>query len=179
MQGKLLILNCLLTSGYNYVYATPAPDATTEKHLILHSILTGLDFSIAIILMLAVLNGLTTGVIMKLGQIVAVIVSYAVAAFLASQAGFAHAVVFVPAFIVMSIVCHYLVGALGLVDRIPIVGALDKYGGAIVNFIVAFIVIYYVANLFLNGIIPQETLDSWGWTRETLNKTIFISSLII
>ena len=48
----------------------------SEKILILHSLLSGLDILTAIILLVAVLSGLATGLVVKLGQIVAVIGSY-------------------------------------------------------------------------------------------------------
>ena len=56
----------------------------SEKILILHSLLSGLDILTAIILLVAVLSGLATGLVVKLGQIVAVIGSYVIAAVLAS-----------------------------------------------------------------------------------------------
>ena len=52
----------------------------SEKILILHSLLSGLDILTAIILLVAVLSGLATGLVVKLGQIVAVIGSYVIAA---------------------------------------------------------------------------------------------------
>ena len=174
MNEMLQIVYSVLSN----VTATPAPDASTEKHLILHSVLTGLDFVIAIILLVAILNGLTTGLIMKLGQVAAVVFSYALAAVLSSQAGIAQPFVFVPAFIVLSIACHCLVQALQLVDKIPVVATLDKFGGAVANFVVVFTVIYFVVNLLFGGLIPQSTLDDMGWTKEALNKTMFISSLL-
>ena len=59
----------------------------SEKILILHSLLSGLDILTAIILLVAVLSGLATGLVVKLGQIVAVIGSYVIAAVLASYVG--------------------------------------------------------------------------------------------
>ena len=84
----------------------------SEKILILHSLLSGLDILTAIILLVAVLSGLATGLVVKLGQIVAVIGSYVIAAVLASYVGLGREIVFVVAFIVLSIICRYLVQVL-------------------------------------------------------------------
>ena len=105
----------------------------SEKILILHSLLSGLDILTAIILLVAVLSGLATGLVVKLGQIVAVIGSYVIAAVLASYVGLGREIVFVVAFIVLSIICRYLVQVLRLVDKLPVVGTLDKFGGAVVG----------------------------------------------
>lgn len=67
----------------------------SEKILILHSLLSGLDILTAIILLVAVLSGLATGLVVKLGQIVAVIGSYVIAAVLASYVGLGREIVFV------------------------------------------------------------------------------------
>lgn len=142
----------------------------SEKILILHSLLSGLDILTAIILLVAVLSGLATGLVVKLGQIVAVIGSYVIAAVLASYVGLGREIVFVVAFIVLSIICRYLVQVLRLVDKLPVVGTLDKFGGAVVGFVVAFIVLYFVINLFFD-IVPQSTLDGMGWTKEAVQKT--------
>ena len=122
----------------------------SEKILILHSLLSGLDILTAIILLVAVLSGLATGLVVKLGQIVAVIGSYVIAAVLASYVGLGREIVFVVAFIVLSLICRYLVQVLRLVDKLPVVGTLDKFGGAVVGFVVAFIVLYFVINLFFD-----------------------------
>lgn len=149
----------------------------SEKVLILHSLLSGLDILTAIILLVAVVSGLATGLIVKLGQVVAVIGSYVIAAILASYVGLGRELVFVVAFIVLSILCRYLVQVLRLVDKLPVVGTLDKFGGAVVGFVVAFIVLYFVINLFF-GIVPQSTLDGMGWTKEAVRKTMFISGFL-
>ena len=149
----------------------------SEKILILHSLLSGLDILTAIILLVAVLSGLATGLVVKLGQIVAVIGSYVIAAVLASYVGLGIEIVFVVAFIVLSIICRYLVQVLRLVDKLPVVGTLDKFGGAVVGFVVAFIVLYFVINLFFD-IVPQSTLDGMGWTKEAVQKTMFIKGFL-
>ena len=69
----------------------------SEKILILHSLLSGLDILTAIILLVAVLSGLATGLVVKMGQIVAVIGSYVIAAVLASYVGLGREIVFVVA----------------------------------------------------------------------------------
>ena len=148
----------------------------SEKILILHSLLSGLDILTAIILLVAVLSGLATGLVVKLGQIVAVIGSYVIAAVLASYVGLGREIVFVVAFIVLSIICRYLVQVLRLVDKLPVVGTLDKFGGAVVGFVV-FIVLYFVINLFFD-IVPQSTLDGMGWTKEAVQKTMFIKGFL-
>lgn len=81
------------------------------------------------------------------------------------------------AFIVLSIICRYLVQVLRLVDKLPVVGTLDKFGGAVVGFVVAFIVLYFVINLFFD-IVPQSTLDGMGWTKEAVQKTMFIKGFL-
>ena len=122
----------------------------SEKILILHSLLSGLDILTAIILLVAVL---------------------------ASYVGLGREIVFVVAFIVLSIICRYLVQVLRLVDKLPVVGTLDKFGGAVVGFVVAFIVLYFVINLFFD-IVPQSTLDGMGWTKEAVQKTMFIKGFL-
>lgn len=107
----------------------------------------------------------------------AVIGSYVIAAVLASYVGLGREIVFVVAFIVLSLICRYLVQVLRLVDKLPVVGTLDKFGGAVVGFVVAFIVLYFVINLFFD-IVPQSTLDGMGWTKEAVQKTMFIKGFL-
>lgn len=149
----------------------------SEKILILHSLLSGFDILVAIILLVAIVNGLTTGLILKIGQIVAVIASYLLASLVAAQVGLGHELVFVIAFAVLSVVFHFLVIGLRLIDKIPVVGNVDRIGGAVVSFVVAFTVLYFFVNCFFHTI-PQSTLDSWGWTKEAQHKTMFISGLL-
>ena len=141
----------------------------SEKILILHSLLSGLDILTAIILLVAVLSGLATGLVVKLGQIVAVIGSYVIAAVLASYVGLGREIVFVVAFIVLSIICRYLVQVLRLVDKLPVVGTLDKFGGAVVGFVVAFIVLYFVINLFFDIVTVRGHVFA-----KNLNRTFVI-----
>lgn len=149
----------------------------SEKMLILHSLLSAMDILVAVLLLLAIYNGIKSGLILKIGQIVAVMASYLLAYVIASKVGVGEELVFVVAFIVLSIAFHYLVLVLKLIDKIPVVETLDRFGGAVVSFVVAFIVLYFVVNLIFHGI-PQEALDKWGWTEEAQQKTIFISGLL-
>lgn len=149
----------------------------SEKVLILHSLLSGMDILVAVILLLAVYNGIKSGLVLKIGQVAAVMASYLVASLIAAQVGLGRELVFVAAFIVLSIVFHYLVLVLKLIDKIPVVETVDRFGGAVVSFVVAFTVLYFLVNLIFHGI-PQGTLDSWGWTKEAQHKTMFISGLL-
>lgn len=151
--------------------------SVSEKQLVLHSLLSGLDILVIIILAVAIISGLTAGLVLKVGQVAAVLAAYVLANLFASQAGVAKEVVFIIAFAVLSIVFRYVVLILKLVDKIPVIGTLDKIGGAILSFVVAFIVVYFAVNLLFHGV-PQSILDSWGWTKEAVRKTMFISALL-
>lgn len=149
----------------------------SEKMLILHSLLSAMDILVAVLLLLAIYNGIKSGLVLKIGQILAVMASYLLAFVIASKVGVGEEFVFVVAFIVLSIAFHYLVLVLKLIDKIPVVETLDRLGGAVVSFVVAFIVLYFAVNLIFHGI-PQGTLDKWGWTKAAQQKTIFISGLL-
>lgn len=151
--------------------------SVSEKQLVLHSLLSGLDILVIIILGVAIISGLTAGLVLKVGQVAAVIAAYVLANLFASQAGMAKEIVFIIAFAVLSMVFRYVVLILKLVDKIPVIGTLDKIGGAILSFVVAFIVVYFAVNLLFHGV-PQSILDSWGWTTEAVRKTMFISALL-
>ncbi len=136
------------------------------------------DIVIAVWLIIAVLNGAFTGLILKLGQIAAMIAAYILAQVLVVWIGSYFGLTFLISFIVLSVVFRWGLKLLNLVDRIPVIGFINHFGGAVCGFLISFILIYLLVNLVF-GVIPQDILDGFGLTREAVRHSILLSAFIL
>lgn len=79
-------------------------------------------------------------------------------------------IVYTVSFLIAILVLRHLIKILNLVDRIPVIGTLNRLGGAIVGFVVAFVLLYALCGLVLR-MFPQTTVDEWGLTEEVIAHT--------
>ncbi len=60
-----------------------------------------------------------------------------------------------------------------IVDKIPVLGALDRAGGAVAGFFAAF-VIFCVFFYILDIAVPEEVWNGWGLTRAEVDGTYLL-----
>ena len=91
---------------------------------------------------------------------------------------FAWGIVYFVSFLIALLVLRHVVKILNLVEHIPVLGTINRLGGAIVGFTVAFVLLYVVCSLLFR-MLPQTTMDEWGLTEEVIEKThifrVFVS----
>ena len=82
----------------------------------------------------------------------------------------AYDLIFLVVFFVAILVFNLVVQLLKIVDRIPVVGTLNKCGGALLGLVTEFIIIYIIC-AFLFTLIPQSSFDKIGLTKEIIMET--------
>lgn len=133
------------------------------------------DLVIAVWLILAVISGAVQGLILKLGQVAAMIAAYVIATILVAGTGGYFGIAFLVCYLVLSIIFRCAVQILNLVDRIPVIGALNHIAGAVCGFLVAFLLIYLLVSLVL-GLVPQEALDQVGLTETAVKHSLLLGA---
>lgn len=73
-------------------------------------------------------------------------------------------------FIVLFIVFMHLVNLLKIVDKIPVIGTLNKIGGLFAGF-VAELIVLYLTGMILFGILPMSMWNHLGITQEVIEGT--------
>ena len=73
-------------------------------------------------------------------------------------------------FIVLLIVFMHLVNLLKIVDKIPVIGTLNKIGGLFAGF-VAELIVLYLTGMILFGILPMSMWNHLGITQEVIEGT--------
>lgn len=141
------------------------------------SVVNVCDIVIAVWLLLAVLDGVIQGLILKLGQIAAVVAAYVLANILAVWFSGYAGITFLLSYLVLSVVFRLLVTILNLVDRVPVIGLLNHLAGAVCGFLAAFILIYLLAHLVF-GAVPQTALDQIGLTREAVEHSVLLGAFV-
>lgn len=91
--------------------------------------------------------------------------------------GMAYSLVFFVAFIVLEFVLIRLAGGLKLVDHIPVVGKLNKIGGAIVGFLWIFLILLLLGNVFFTYV-PKEMQHQMGFTKKAVQETVFLNVFV-
>lgn len=91
---------------------------------------------------------------------------------LAAQ-GIAYYLLYAVAFTIAMVILGRLISLLHIVDHIPVIGKINKAGGAIVGFLITFIILYVVGNALFT-LLPQTMLDGWGFTKEAIAKTYLL-----
>ena len=76
-------------------------------------------------------------------------------------------------FTIAMVILGRLIGLFHIVDHIPVIGKINKAGGAIVGFLITFIILYVVGNALFT-LLPQTMLDGWGFTKEAIAKTYLL-----
>jgi len=64
-----------------------------------------------------------------------------------------------------------------IVDWIPVVGTLDKAGGAMAGFFFAFLACYFLFR-FLHMAVPQQTWNDWGLTQAAVGRTYLLQAFL-
>lgn len=80
-------------------------------------------------------------------------------------------------FVVALAVLRHVVGVLKLVDYIPVVGTLNKLGGAVIGFVAEFI-FFFILGRVLFGLIPMESWAQIGLTREMIEKSYLLQAFV-
>ena len=147
-----------------------------------------IDIVIAIWLIGAIVLGYFTGLVMKIAQFASVILAYAGAYLtakivseninieLASHA--AYSISFIIAFIIINAVLRHLIKILKIVDHIPVIGVLNHIGGAVVGFLVDFVIILIICSIVFKWV-PQGILDSIGFTKSAINNSMLLSVFVL
>ena len=166
---------------------------------------TIIDIVIAVLFLVAVLNGWCQGLIMKVASLMVVIISYVfagvlskiispyIAKFLSKQISpdvwivknslktvseaFSYSVVFAIMFFLIGLVLRRLIKILKIVDYIPVIGFVNRLGGAVVGFLVTFIMIYIIVSILFT-ILPQAELNSIGLTQKAIDNTVLLSVFV-
>lgn len=76
-------------------------------------------------------------------------------------------------FIVVLLVLRKLLYLLKIVDYIPVVGTINKLGGAAAGFFVAFAELYILCFLFFQ-FVPEQTLVQMGLTEQAVSQTYLL-----
>lgn len=80
-------------------------------------------------------------------------------------------------FVVAVVVFHHIVRVLKLVDYIPVVGTLNKAGGALAGFLVEFI-FFFILGRILFGLIPMESWAQMGLTEEVIEAGYLLRAFV-
>lgn len=91
--------------------------------------------------------------------------------------GLSYLVVFLVVFTLLQILFRCAINLLKVVDRIPMIGMLNRLGGAIAGFFLVFLILFLIGNLFFR-LIPEELLRNWGFTQKAIRDTIFLQSFV-
>ena len=83
---------------------------------------------------------------------------------------------FVVLFIALLVFGH-VVHILKIVDRIPVVGTLNKFGGALLGLVTEFIIVYLICAVLFT-LIPQSTFNQIGLTEEIIRETTLLQFFI-
>ncbi len=86
----------------------------------------------------------------------------------------AYAAVFALAFAVLELALTFLISLLKLVDRIPVIGLLDRLGGAIFGFLWVFLFCLVLGNVFFSYV-PAKLRHQWGFTEKAVRDTILLN----
>lgn len=64
-----------------------------------------------------------------------------------------------------------------IVDWIPVVGTLDRAGGAVAGFFFAFLACFFLFR-FLHMAVPQEVWDGWGLSQAAVGRTYLLQAFL-
>ena len=134
-----------------------------------------IDIILAVFFLLAVVRGWHIGLAMRIAHLAVFLVSGGIAYFLAHMTG---SISLYGVFFVIAIaVLGKAVKVVRIVDWIPVVGTVNKAGGALVSFVIASLVCYILFG-FLFYMSPQEVWEQWGLTQEVIDGTYLLRSFL-
>lgn len=91
--------------------------------------------------------------------------------------GIAYSLVFCIAFFILELILLRLINGFKLVDHIPVVGKINKLGGAVIGFLWVFLLCLLLCNIFFTYI-PKELQHSMGFTEEAIRETILLNVFV-
>lgn len=91
--------------------------------------------------------------------------------------GIAYSLVFCVAFFLLELILLRLVNGFKLVDHIPVVGKINKLGGAVVGFLWVFLLCLLLGNVFFTYI-PKELRYNMGFTKEEIKETVLLNVFV-
>lgn len=80
-------------------------------------------------------------------------------------------------FILVIVLLYQLIKVLHIVDYVPVVGKINKAGGAIVGFLVEFMFFYIICTVVFN-VLPQDTLQQWGLSESVISHTFILQAFV-
>ncbi len=92
----------------------------------------------------------------------------------AVSSAIAYNLIFIVVFVIAILVLNFVVQILKIVDRIPVVGTLNKCGGALLGLVTEFIIIYIIFVIVFT-LVPQASFDKIGLTKEVIRETKLLS----
>jgi len=134
-----------------------------------------IDIVLAILFLLIVIRGWHVGLVMCVAHIAVLIASAMIASVFVKMTGIIPLYGIV--FIIAAAVLGKAVQVLKVVEWIPLIGIVNKAGGAFAGFIGAFLV-FYILFGFLFRVVPQEMWERWGLTQEVIDKTYLFKAFI-
>lgn len=87
----------------------------------------------------------------------------------------AYVLVFLIVFCVLEFLLIHLVNLLKIIDEIPLIGLVNRLGGAIAGFFWIFFVLVLIGSIFF-GMLPGDLLAGWGFSREAVEQTVLLKS---
>ena len=80
-------------------------------------------------------------------------------------------------FFVILIILYQLIKVLHIVDYIPVIGKVNKLGGAVAGFLLEFLFLFMICAI-LSGVVPQTVLDQWGLTKDVISHTYLLQAFM-
>lgn len=91
--------------------------------------------------------------------------------------GIAYSFVFCVALFVLEVLLLRLINGFRLLDDIPVVGKLNKLGGAVVGFLWVFLLCLLLGNVFFT-FIPEELQKKMGFTKKAVQETVLLNVFV-
>lgn len=135
-----------------------------------------IDIVLAVFFLLAVVRGWYTGLAMQAAHLAVLLASIAIAYILSHMLGIIP--LFGVFFIIAMAILNQAVKAVKIVSWIPVVGTINKAGGAAVGFLIAFFACFLLLR-FLFGTVPQELWQRMGLWQEAIDRTYLLKAFIL
>ena len=134
-----------------------------------------LDLVLAALFLCMIARGWYMGLAFQVARLVVLAVSGILSHIMANVAG-------IPLlsglfFFITFVLFLQVVKIVKIVDWIPVIGTLDKAGGAAAGFFFAFLACYFLFH-FLNMAVPQEIWNDWGLTQAAVNRTYLLQAFL-
>lgn len=130
-----------------------------------------MDIVLAVFFLLVVVRGWYMGLAFQVARLVVLVLAGIISHILANVVGvpLLSGLFFIITFVVFLQAAKFV----KIVDWIPVIGTLDKAGGAVAGFFFAFLVCYLLFH-FLYMAIPQEVWNNWDLTKAEVAKTYLL-----